>query len=391
MAYISSNNNRWYCQLENSYGQVPTITAGNRIPAVKMTVQQTVETPKRQDKTGTRTFPGALANMRKQTKFDVTTYMTSWSTPGVAPAYGPLFQAALGASPLYFNGGTAASTASSSSILIAFENAHGLIVGQAITFLGELRFVAVVIDSFTVVLNAPFSTTPTLGTAIGQTVTYFPATELPSVSIFDYWTPSTSVQRLLCGCGMDSFQLQVNGDYQQFEFKGMAQDLLDSESFASVSDNGGLSSFPVEPVTGTAPTTIVPGHLGQVWFTGSRFYSLTSAKVTLQNGLDMRTHEFGSIVPQEINPGARSVLLDMELFGQDDPATLSLYQSARQRAPIGVGIQLGQTTGQLLGLYMKSVVPEVPDYDDRENRLQWQFRGSQAQGLGNDELVIAFG
>ncbi len=391
MAYISSNNNRWYCQLENSYGKVPSITASNRIPAVKMSVQQKVETPKRQDKTGTRTFPGALANMRKQTKFDVTTYMTSWTTPGTAPAYGPLFQATLGGSPLYFNGGTAASTASSSNILIAFESNHGLAVQQAVTFLGEIRFVSVVIDSLTVVLNAPFSTMPTQGTAIGPTVTYLPATELPSVSIFDYWTPSTSVQRLLCGCGVDGFELQVNGDYQQFEFKGMAQDVLDSESFAFVPDNGGLSAFPAEPAVGTGPTTIVPGHLGQVWFTGSQFLSLTSAKLILQNALDMRTHEFGSIVPKEINPGLRSVLLDMELFGQDDAPTLSLYQSARQRTPIGVGIQLGQTTGQLLGVYMQSVVPEVPDYDDKENRLQWQFRGSQAQGLGNDEVVVAFG
>jgi hypothetical protein len=37
------------------------------------------------------------------------------------------------------------------------------------------------------------------------------------------------------------------------------------------------------------------------------------------------------------------------------------------------------------------VVPEVPEFDDGENRLQWKFSGSQAQGIGNDEICVAFG
>lgn len=388
MAYISSNNNRWYCQLESAYGAVAAISAQNRIPAVKMSVQQKVLTPARQDKTGTRTFPGALANLRKQTSFDLTTYMSAWTNPG-APAYGPLFQAALGGTPLLFHGGT---SASSTPLIIAFNSAHSLAAEQAITFQGEIRFVAAIIDAVTVLLNAPFSSTPAVGASIGPTVTYLPATELPSVTVFDYWTPNTSVQRLLCGCGIDQFDLAVNADYQQFAFKGVAQDVLDSSTFTSGS--GQLAAFPTEPAIATGTlTTIIPGHLGQAWLGSveTNFATLTGGKVSLRNNLDQRTREFGSILPRAINPGARSVQLDMELYAQDDAGTVSLYDAARARSPIGVGFQLGQTPGQLLGVYMKSVVPEVPDYNDKERRLQWQFRGSQAQGLGDDELAIAFG
>ncbi len=384
MAYISSNNNRWYCQLESAYGRIPGIVAQNRIPAVQMSVQQKLEAAKRQDKTGTRTFAGTPANMRKQTTFDVTTYMSSWTTPGTAPGYGPLFQAAMGAQPLFFNGGTA--TGSSTASLIHFATTHGLQTGQAITFLGEMRFVASVIDALTVLVNAPLSTIPTQGVAIGPTVTYLPSTELPSVSIFDYWTPSTSVQRLLCGCAVDGMEMQFNADYQQFEFKGMAQDVLDSSDDAS---------FPAEPALPTTSTvsTVVPGHLGQAWLGPimTQFLTLTNAKLSLRNNLDMRTREFGSILPLAVNPGARTVLLDMDLYGQDDANTVGLYQAARQRLPIQAGFQLGQTNGQLFGVYLKSIVPELPDYNDKENRLQWQFRGSQAQGQGDDELAIAFG
>jgi hypothetical protein len=51
MAYISSNANRWYCARENAYGQVPSITEANRIPAVKLAGQQQREKSQRKDKT----------------------------------------------------------------------------------------------------------------------------------------------------------------------------------------------------------------------------------------------------------------------------------------------------------------------------------------------------
>jgi hypothetical protein len=353
---------------------------------VSMTAQQKVETPARNDKTGTRTFSGALASMRKQTQFDLTTYMTSW-TSGSMPAYGPLFQATLGASPLFFAGGTA--NASSTTSYVTFASPHGLVLGQAVTYKSQMRFVSAVVDSVTILVNAPFSTVPT--GAVGQTVTFLPSTELPSVSIFDYWDPSTSVQRLLCGCAVNQMKVGVNSNYQQFEFQGMAQDVIDSSTFTSGS--GELTAYPAEPVVGAAPTTIVPGHLGEAWLgaSASQFLTLTSATVSLSNGLDMRTAEFGSILPRAINPGTRTVLLDMEMFAQNDAATVGLYQASRQRAPVVAGFQIGQTSGQLFGVYMQGVVPEVPQYNGKESRQIWQFKGSQAQGQGNGEISIAFG
>lgn len=389
MAYISSNNNRWYCQLEQSYGDVQPITAANRIPAVQMSVQQSLETPTRRDKTGTRTYAGAPQNLRKQTNYALTTYMTSLTTAGTAPAYGPLFQAALGADPLVFNGGTIA--ANSTTSIINFAASHGLRVGQAITMNGELRFVVSVISPTSVLLNAPFTTMPATGGSIGGSVSYTPATDLPSFSLFDYWSPDTSVQRLLCGCAVDQLTVQVDSDYQEFRFKGVAQDVLDSASF--LPNQGGLPTFPTEPTPGAAPTTVVPGHLGQAWLgpVASRFLTVTGATVTLTNQLDTRTREFGSTVPQAISPGMRKVVMNLDLYGQDDNATIALYQAARQRSAITAGFQLGQTSGQLFGFYMKSIVPEVPQYDDKDSRLQWRFQGSQAQGQGDDEIWLAFG
>lgn len=387
MAYISSNANRFYCGIETSYGQAPTITGANRFAAFKLSARQQIELATRKDKTGSRTYPGAPNGGRRKTQFDLRSYLSAW-TDGTQPGYGPLFQAALGAAPLTFAGGTVGTSSSASRI--AFAAPHGLAVNQAVSFAGEIRFVSSVEDPSTVLLNAPFSAVPAAGGKLDPTVTYLPGTDLPSVSVFDYWDPSAAVQRLLCGVAIDKLMLSVNGDYHEFEFQGLAQDIIDSTSFAS--GQGQLTAFPLEPALANFLQTAVPGNLGQAWLgsTPQEFLTVTKAQVQVDNALDARTHEFGTNVPISISPGPRSVAMDLTLFERSDSATAELYQAARQRSPIGVMLQLGEATGQLCGIYMTSVIPEVPEFQDEERRLQWRFQKSRAQGTANDEIAVAF-
>src|SRR6202041_3970180 len=155
MSYILSNSNRFYTALEASYGSAGAITAGNRIPAVKLSVKQQLQVSGRQDKTGSRTFPGVPAGGRKQTSFSLNTYLTSWQKTSPGPSYGPLFQAALGGAPAQSTGG-AVSTATADGHL-GFSSAHGLSVGQAVASGSEIRFVGAIGDADNVLLNEPFS------------------------------------------------------------------------------------------------------------------------------------------------------------------------------------------------------------------------------------------
>jgi len=388
-SYISSNANRFYTGLETSYGKTPAIAAQNRFPAVKLTAKNQLEKVERRDKTGSRTFVGIPAGLRRTTSFDLTTYMTSWGGQSSGPSYGPLFQASMGAAPATYAGGLAA--AGSSATSLNFAAPHGLAVGQGVSCNSEIRFVTAIVSATAVQVNAPFSSAPAAGTEIAPSVSYFPATELPSVSIFDYWDPTTALQRILCGAAVNRMSVKVNGDFHQFEFEGMAQDLIDSSSFAA--GMGQLSKFPVEPAIGAFDYSIVPGNMGEAWLgsTPGQFYTITSGTFQLDNGLDMRSKEFGTNLPQAIAPGPRSVTAAFSLYQLDDAATQGLYQAARQQSPISVMFQLGQQTGQLVGVYMMSVVPVVPDFDDTDNRLQWKFQGSKAQGTANNEIVVAFG
>ena len=387
-SYISSNANRFYAALESAYGSVAAIGASNRIPALKLTVQQQPVVTNRKDKTGSRTFPGLPAGGRRSTNFELQTYMTSWQSAAGGPAYGPLFQAALGAAPLLFNGGMVASY---SNTTLAFAAPHGLNAGQAVSSGGEIRFVTVIVDANTVQLNAPFTSAPASGTAISAAVTYQPATELPSASVFDYWDPASAVQRILRGAAVDQMEIQIDGDFHEFHFSGVAQDVLDSASFTA--GQGNLTSYPVEPGIGAFDYSIVPGNLGEAWLgtTPAQFFTVTEASVVLKNGLDTRSREFGFSLPQAISPGQRTVQASIGLYSQTDSATPALYQAARQQTPISVMFQLGQTQGQVMGVYLQSVIPEVPQFDDSANRLQWVFKPSRAQGTVDNEIAVAFG
>jgi hypothetical protein len=386
-SYISSNANRFYIGLESAYGIVPTIGASNRIPALKLTVQHELEVTQRKDKTGSRTFVGLPTGGRRRTSFELRTYLTTRQTE--APAYGPLLQSALGGTPMLYAGGTVSSADATGKLKLSAP--HGLVAGQAVYSGEDVRFVAAIVDTNTVQLNAPFTVIPTPGATIGGTLTYFPATEIPSVSIFDYWSPSTAVQRILAGAAVDQLDILVNGDFHELHFRGVAQDVLDNSSFSG----GGpqqLQGFPPEPAMAGFDYTIVPGNLGQAWLgtSPSQFFTITSASVQLKNSLDTRTKEFGSNLPRAIAPGQRAVTAAFALHGLDDTATTGLYQAARQQSPITVMFQLGETSGQMMAANLKSVIPQVPELDDGTNRLQWKFRASRARGTADDELTVAF-
>ncbi len=388
-SYTSSNANRFYTALESSYGSAAPIQSQHRIPALKLTVRNQLEITQRKDKTGSRTFPGLPVGGRRRTDFELHTYLTSWQTTAGGPSYGPLFQAALGRTPLAFGGGALAS--SNTNGQLTFSAPHGLNAGQAVSSGGEIRFAAAIADPNTVQLSAPFSVTPAAGASITGTITYMPSTELPSVSIYDYWDPSTAVQRMMCGAAIDQMEILVNGDYHEFHFSGVAQDVVDNSSFFPGAAQ--LQSFPAEPLLSAFDYSIVPGNLGQAWLGTSpaQFFTITSASIQLKNALDTRHKEFGSNFPRAISPGERSVSAAFNLHGLDDDATKGLYQAARQQSPITVMFQLGEVQGQVMAVNLKSVIPVVPEFDDSQNRLQWRFRSSRAQGTVDDELAVAFG
>ncbi len=385
-SYISSNNNRFYVGLEPAYGVAAPVAQAVRIPAVSLKTKQQRDRLLRRDKTGTRTYLGVPAGGRFKTTFELSTYMAGWTDPARPPAHGPLFEAALGARHAICGrtGGVVQRPAG---------YVHGATwPGGGTRRFGQRR------DALRVGCgecdDGAVERGVLVGHGLGPTVrpsyTFVPASELTSVTVLDYWSPEDAVHRAIIGAAVDKVQFDINGDFHEFKFSGVAADVIDSASFAA--GQAGLAEFPAEPSSTGFDYTIIPGHLGQAWIGGipDQFFTLASARVSIANNVDLRAREFGSTLPKVLVPGERDVRVDFSVYAQTDAQTKALYQAARQQSPLSVMFQLGQQDGQLCGVYLKSVVAEVPEFDDSESRLIWQFRNCRAQGSGDDEVAIAF-
>jgi hypothetical protein len=384
--YIWSDANRFYAATEHLYGIPAPVTAANRLAAVRLQCHQSLENSGRKDKTGSRTYLGGAPTATRVSSWELYANLISWDD-ATAPCYGPLVQAAMGAAPELVQGLVVAAV---NGVQIQTQAPHNLSVGSAISNGGEIRFVTLVPDAETVGINVAFSVAPQVGVVLAATVGYKLATQLSSLSLYDYWDPANAVSRLIAGAAVDKFQIDVKGDVHSLYFSGPAADILDScsNSFGV----SGLTSFPGEPALSTFNYSIVPGQLGEVWLGSplNQVFTLTQAAIEIRNNLLVRNQEFGSAYPLALVPGPREVISSFVLFAQADSDTQNLYAAAKARTPVSALLQLGSQQSQTMAIYLPNVVPELPLFDDSETYLSWEFKNNLAQGVSNDESYLAF-
>lgn len=382
--YVSSQHNRIYAAKEGDYGIISLPSPASMLPAVELNVIDTALRPIREDKTGTRTALCVTGPFRHSVRYQLTTYLTRSASETQFPN-ATLLEAALGQAttiqppPLQSVAGS----------LLTFAAPHFFTKGAALATSGEIRFVQEVVSSTAVRLNAPFASSGSTSLVLVPTVSFFPAGALPSFSLFDYWKPDTAVQRILRGAGVDLFRFTLNGDLHKIRVEGPAAAIVDSATFQP--GDGGLEAFPQEPTPPSSPCTPVPGHLGQVWLgaTPSRLFTLIGADFRLDNQLDTRNLEFGSLTPRALVPGRRKVSLDFELYCEDHELMLDLFRTARREQSLSIFFQLGQRAGELLGLYIPALHLDAPLFDESQPRLVWKFRNGQATGEADDEVFLA--
>jgi len=137
----------------------------------------------------------------------------------------------------------------------------------------------------------------------------------------------------------------------------------------------------------------IPGFVGQIWIGSSpaQFLTVTEAEISLNNHIDTRHREFGSLLPRCLVPGEREVSVAFRLVEQDNNQTKALYQAARQRTPMSFFLQIGEEPGRMCGVWISRFVADAPEFEDNDTRLLWRFRHGRAEGTVNDEIFVAFG
>lgn len=387
-SFISSHDNRHYVLRESSLGTIGSVASSDRIVLNSMKVQRDFFQPVRKDKTGSRSVSTTTSALRRATQFITTAYITSNPTHPTLPTISRFVDAAMGGGILSFTSGTVDSLISSSTIRL--QAPHGLVKGQGIAFGGELSFVKGVVDSHTIELSKPFTLAVGPGAQLTACNTNLLGDSLGSLTLFDYWSTAVGADRVIRGATVDRWRILVNGDFHEFEFRGPAVDWVDAGTFTT--GDGGLTTFPNEPGDGPVASDPVPGHLGQVWLgtQPTQMFTLISAAVTLQNSLESRQHEFGSVVSRGFVPGRRKVTFDCVLVADGTADSNGLKALASSRTPAPVILQLGVEAGQIFGIYIPNVVLSSPLYDDRDNYLKLHWESSLGHGSQDDEMYVAW-
>lgn len=385
LEYISSLSNRIYIKSENDSPELNSMADAKVAPITAFALSSNRKQLYRRDKTGYRSESPLMGPQRELIEFNLETYGTGWAGGTLKPAIAPILESGMCRGAQL---GTLYTVSSATGNSVTLSADATLAVGTGLCLGAEIRFVAAVTGPRDFTLNAPFTAALTAGSTLEGCANLSLGDSTQTMSILDTWAPDQAVQRFVTGAVADKLSISVNNDFLEITAKGYARNLYDS-----VSGIGGEEFVFPETPTGSAPLDNAPiaGHLGQVFIgaPATRVCTLTQAEITIDNNIEPRTDEFGCFQTKAFVLGRRNVKLDLTVFERNDTLSQELYTKAVNNEPIPVMLQMGSQNGSLFAVYMPSVLFPVPDFNDSQTRLLWQFKNAIAMGLANDEIFIA--
>ncbi len=383
--YIGTHSNRIYLKSEIDHPGTNDMTASQVAPVTSLRVANKRKQLIRRDKTGFRSETPVLGPQRELVELSMLSYGTGWDGGAGKTAISPILESGMAAAT---NLGGSHSVSTVNGAQLSFAADANLSVGNALSFGSEMRFVAAVSGPRDITLNAAFNAVPTAGSVVVGCANLAAGDSVRTMALLDTWTPAQSVQRFLTGVTADQLSININNDFLEVGMRGYAQNMLDS-----VSGNGGVGFVFPSPPTGQGQTLAAPiaGHLGQaiVGSEGISICTLTEAKITVDNGIDPRTEEFGCYGTKAYTLGRRRVSLDMTVFERNDTLSQTLYSNAANNIPTPVMLQIGNQPGSMFAIYLPAVLFAIPEFEDTESRLLWRFRSGLAFGAENDEIYLA--
>jgi hypothetical protein len=384
--YINASQERLYGAIEGEYGRAASLQASHRISFRSLKVTERTIRSERNDKTGSRTRSAPHPAVRKDNRFELACYFSARGAANDPDGVMGLVQAALGGDVAEL-GGLQVTGVAGNPPTVTFAGAHGLRVGQALRFQGELRFVKAVNSANSVTLSAPFGTGLQAGATAGNTVTCWPGDKPKPFTLGNYWTPAGSIDRILAGCVINELAVTLNSDFHGALFRGTAREVVSATGFDA--GDTGLTAFPAEPAMTLQDRRLVPGHVGRLFIGGVEYFLLDLA-LRFVNNSDTVTREFGMETASCYSADVRSVSVQFQLYASDHTAVSQLHALARSRGETDLSIQMGDTPGELVGIYIPRFMPEIPELKDADTHVVMSYPSSLVFGVTNDEISIAF-
>lgn len=353
MPFALTRQERIYLQIAATYGIIPnttgaaTVANANACRHIKATLDNTVATIQRQDKTGSRSAtPGARG--RSFGKWSLEMSLAPNGTAGVKPDCDPVIQGFMGA------------------------------IGAATTAIAGNGFPA-----GTTVVDASPAYKYTLSDSI-----------IPFI-LWSFRSPSTVDQRVANACTVSKAMFNVGQDQAAtWTAEGEAKYVLRSKLFAASDADmkGGLTAFPSEP---SAPITnggIIPGFTGKALVGGTVVSTLRNGSFSIEPGNAQIKDTFGSWTPTDTEGDARKVSTRISMYEDDQTGYATMLDLAHSKVGVDIVYQIGTVPGSIVVAVLKGVELETPTLEE-ERRYTASFPDSMAKGsslTAKDELVLWF-
>ncbi len=392
--YALSRLERLYLQVESTYGQVPnttgtaTLAGSNACRFVNAKFDNSVALIERPDKTGTRSMQIGVKG-RSFSKWSSEMSIAPNGVAGTAPDMDPLLQMIFGQAGGATSGTATITAASNASPIVC--TATNTFANNDVVFIsgvtgnvaanGVWLLTTVSGSAFTLVGSTGSGAYVSGGTASRVGYKYTLSDSIISGALWSFRQPSTIEQRVTFGSVITEAQFDLGQDVAKCSFNGEALWSLQSDQFsgADLTQQGGLSAFPTEPVSPVTNGGIIAGFTGKIIVNGNAIGTIKTASVKVGTGNELIKDTFGTYYPTSVQGGERRVSVSFSVYEDDGAAFQNLITIAQAKTPVQIPLFLGTVSGSIFGLILNNVQLATPTRSENL-RFMADFPESTAHG-----------
>jgi hypothetical protein len=217
----------------------------------------------------------------------------------------------------------------------------------------------------------------------------------PSLTIWDYWTPTNATQKVSIGSVVNQLSIDATGQDPIIELSGPSLWVLTTDEFpdADAIALGGLSSFPANPSAPVTNGNMVSLQDGSATLDGDVLTEIRSFRLNAAFNREIPqdtkfSGKYGGAPAQD----RRDVTFDLNVYDKAGDADFtSLKNKAIRKIAVDVVLVMGIAASHTVTITLKNVLLGTPTTDDGQRRKAINFAGCRAHassGTAKDELKI---
>jgi hypothetical protein len=208
----------------------------------------------------------------------------------------------------------------------------------------------------------------------------------PSLSIFNFRDPATTLQQIAIGAVVKSMGLSFNENgAQKITFGGPCKYVLESHRFAGepTANKCGLTAFPTRPVSPVYNGGPVLGWNGTVTIGGNTYATLRSGSLSVDFARELQADVLGAGLAIGVMQGERAWPVELTLYA-DDSANFQALMAALSTTVQSVVISVGNAAGNTHTFTLNGILFDRQTMDASARNWSVKIKGN-ASGTNLDE------